>query len=152
MNRKILIKTFFAAVILLTVCSIGKAQIKTRVSPLGNLLAGIQDRADNLNYISEQDWDVNVFVIGRNVSVLNIETFQAANPFVAFEPIEEISVDDFFSRLERRDEAWTNLRNYLEANLISLKVFKACSVRREVYAVGLFQGHIVGVRMFAVET
>jgi len=152
MSRKILIKTFFAAVILLTVCSVGKAQIKTRVSPLGNLLAGIQDRADNLNYISEQDWDVNIFVIGRNVLVLNIETFRATNPFIAFEPIEEIDVESFFIRLEKRDAAWTNLRNYLEANLISLKVFKVGNIRRDVYAVGLFQGHIVGIRTFAVET
>lgn len=151
MSRKFLIKTFFAAVILLTVCGIGKAQLKTRVSPLGNLLAGIQDRADNLNYISDQDWDVNIFVIGRNVSVLNAESFQAANPFITFEPIEEIDVDAFFSRLEKRDAGWTNLRNYLEANLILLKVFKARNVRREVYVVNLFQGHIVGVRIFAVE-
>ena len=90
--------------------------------------------------------------IGRNVLVLNIETFRATNPFIAFEPIEEIDVESFFIRLEKRDAAWTNLRNYLEANLISLKVFKACSVRRDVYAVGLFQGHIVGIRTFAVET
>ncbi|MBA3632638.1 MAG: hypothetical protein H0W58_07500 [Acidobacteria bacterium] len=152
MSRKFLIKTFFAGVILLTVCASSEAQIKTRLSPLGNLLAGIQERADNLVYISEEDWDVNVFVIGRNISVLNAERFQAANPFVAFEPIEEIPVSDFFTRLEKRDEAWTNLRNYLEANLISLKVFKVGTVRREVYAVGLFQGHIVGIRTFAVET
>jgi hypothetical protein len=152
MSRKILIKTFFAAVILLTVCGIGKAQLKTRVSPLGNLLAGIQDRADNLIYISEEDWDVNVFVIGRNVSVLNAESFQAANPFIAFASVEEIDVDAFFTRLEKRDAAWTNLRNYLEANLTSLKVFKVGNIRRDVYAIGLFQGHIVGIRTFAVET
>jgi len=126
--------------------------MKARLSPLGNLVAGIQERADSLNYISEQDWDVNVFVLGRNISILNAETFLAANPFVAYEPIEEIPVDDFFSRLENRDVAWTNLRNYLEANLTSLKVFKVRTIRREVYAVGLFQGHIVGIRTFAVET
>ncbi len=152
MSRKILIKTFFAAVILLTVCSIGKAQIKTRISPLGNLLAGIQDRADSLNYISEQDWDVNVFVIGRNVSILNAETFQAANPFIAYQPIEEIDVEVFFSRPSLQTQAWINLRNYLEAKLTQLKVFKVDDVRREVYVVGLFNGHIVGIRTFAVET
>ncbi len=94
----------------------------------------------------------NCSKIGRNVSILNPETFLAANPFIAFEPIEEILVGEFFIRLENRDVAWTNLRNYLEANLISLKVFKVGTVRREVYAVGLFQGHIVGIRTFAVET
>jgi len=129
-----------------------QAQMKARLSPLGNLVAGIQERADSLTYISEQDWDVNVFVSGRNISILNAETFLAANPFIAFESIEEIPVDDFFARLEKRDAAWTNLRNYLEANLTSLKVFKAKNIRREVYAVGLFQSHIVGIRTFAVET
>ncbi len=129
-----------------------QAQLKARLSPLGSLVAGIQERADNLVYISEEDWDVNIFVIGRNVSGLNVQTFQAANPFIAFELMEEIDVDAFFARLEKRDAAWTNLRNYLEANLTSLKVFKVGNVRRDVYAVGLFQGHIVGVRMFAVET
>ncbi len=98
------------------------------------------------------EFRLNYFRFGRNISVLNIETFQAANPFIAFEPIEEIPVDDFFARLEKRDAAWTELKNYLEANLISLKVFKVRNIRREVYAVGLFQGHIVGIRTFAVET
>ena len=152
LTEKFLSKAFLAVVIVLAFCISGEAQIKTRLTPLGNLVAGIQERADNLVYISEQDWDVNVFIIGRNISVLNSETFLAANPFIAFEPIEEIDVEFFLARLEKRDAAWTNLRNYLEANLISLKVFKAGTVRREVYAVGLFQGHIVGIRAFAVET
>lgn len=152
MSRKFLIKTFFAAVILLTVCADGKAQFKTRISPLGNLLAGIQERADNLNYVSEQDWDVNVFVIGRNVSVLDTEIFRAAYPQILFEPIEEFPLDAFFARLENQNKSWTNLRNYLEANLIQLKVFKVGNVRRDVYVVGLFQGHIVGIRTFGVET
>ncbi len=152
MNRKILIKTIFAAVILLVVCSIGKAQMKTRVSPLGNLLAGIQDRADNLNFISEQDWDVNVFVIGRNITQLSSANFQAANPFIVYQPIEEIDVEVFFSRPGLQTQEWTSLRNCLEANLAQLTVFKVGDVRREVYVVGLFNGHIVGVRTFAVET
>ncbi len=138
--------------ILLTVCGISKAQLKTRVSPLGNLLAGIQERADNLNYISEQDWDVNVFVIARQITQLSPANFQAANPFIAYQPIEEIDVEVFFSRPSLQTQAWTNLRNYLEANLAQLTVFKVGEVRREVYIVGLFQGHIIGVRTFAVET
>ena len=146
------IKTFWAIFIVLMFCVSAQAQFKTRISPLGSLVAGIQERADSLIYISEQDWDVNVFIIGRNISVLNAETFLAANPFVAFEPVEEIAVGEFFTRLENRDARWTELRNYLEANVVSLKVFKAKNIRREVYAVGLFQGHIVGIRTFAVET
>lgn len=115
-------------------------------------MAGIQERADDLNYVSEQDWDVNVFVIDRNVSVLDVETFRAAYPQILFEPIEEFPLDAFFERLENQNKSWTNLRNYLEANLIQLKVFKVGNVRRDVYVVGLFNGHIVGIRTFGVET
>lgn len=146
------IKTFSAIFIVFVFCVSAQAQFRTRISPLGNLVAGIQERADSLVYISEQDWDVNVFVIGRNISILNAETFLAANPFVAFEPVEEIPVNEFFTRLENRDVRWNELRNYLEANLTSLRVFKVKNIRREVYAVGLFNGHIIGIRTFTVET
>ena len=157
MSRRRFIKIFAAVIFVLALCAAvfcatAQAQTKTLRSPLGNLVAGIQQRADPLVYISEQDWDVNVFVIGRNVSILNAETFLAANPFVAFEPIEEIAVDEFFTMLENRDARWTELRNYLEANLNSLRVFKVKNIRREVYAVGLFQGRIIGIRTFAIET
>jgi len=145
-------KTFTAIFIVLIFCVFAQAQFQKRLTPLGNFVAGIQERADNLVYISEEDWDVNVFVIGRNVSMLNVETFRAANPKILFEPVEDFDVDTFFARLEKRDAAWTALRNYLEANLTSLKVFKVGNIRRDIYAVGLFQWHIVGVRMFAVET
>ena len=146
MSRKILIKTFFAAVILLTAFGSGEAQIKTRLSPLGNLLAGIQDRADGLNYISETDADVNVFVVGRNVTVLNTETFRAANHYLPDVLIEGFPKEIVMEKLGE------NLSNYLEANLSDVKCFKVNSIRRDVYVVGLFQGHIVGVKTFAVET
>lgn len=157
MSRRRFIKIFAAVIFVLTLCATvfcatAQAQIKTRHSPLGNLVAGIQQRADNLVYISEEDWDVNVFVVGRNISVLDTETFRLANPKIFYEPIEDFPVDVFFWRLEKRDAAWTRLRNYLEANLTGLKVFKVGTVRRDIYAVGLFQGHIVGIRTFAVET
>ncbi|MCA1623360.1 MAG: nuclease A inhibitor family protein [Acidobacteria bacterium] len=125
MSERNLTKTFLAMIFVMIFCALSaQRQIRTRISPLGNLVASIQERADNLVYISEQDWDVNVFVIGRNISGLNAETFQAANPFVAFEPIEEIDVELLFSRLEKRDEAWTNLRNYLDAKFTLSAYFK----------------------------
>ncbi len=150
MNKFLNIFTMILIVLMFN--AFAQAQLKARLSPLGSLVAGIQERADNLVYISEEDWDVNVFVIGRNISVLDAETFRSANPKILFEPVEDFDVNTFFARLEKRDEAWTALRNYLEANLTSLKVFKVGNIRRDIYAVGLFQGHIVGVRMFAVET
>ncbi len=151
MNKKILL---FILVIFTLTASSASAQdfYKSRPFPLGNLLSGIQERSDSLVYISEQDWDVNAFVIGRNVSVLNTETFKQANPKVLYETVEDFPVDDFWWRLEQKDYRWTRLRNYLEANLAQIHVFKVGDVRRDVYVVGLFQGHIVGVRMFAIET
>ncbi len=145
-------KTFTVILIVLMFNAFAQAQLKARLSPLGSLVAGAQERADNLVYISEEDWDVNVFVIGRNVSVLDTETFRAAYPQILFEPIEEFPLDAYFSRLENQNKSWMNLRNHLEANLIQLKVFKVGNVRRDIYVVGLFQGHIVGIRTFGFET
>jgi hypothetical protein len=151
MNKKILllILVIFA---LSTVNVSAQDFYRSRSFPLGNLLSGIQERADNLLYISEQDWDVNAFVIGRNVQVLNVETFKSANPKVLYETVEDFPVDDFWWRLEQKDYRWTRLRNYLEANLAQIHIFKVGDIRRDVYVVGLFQGHIVGVRMFTIET
>lgn len=145
-------KTFTTIFIVLIFYFSAPAQMQKRFTPLDSLLAGIQTRAENLVYISEEESDVNAFVIGRNVSILNTETFRSANPKLLFEPIEDFDVDTFFARLEKRDEAWTELRDYLEAHLTQLHIFKVGNIRRDIYAVGLFQGHIVGVRMFAVET
>ncbi len=151
MSKKIL---FLIVVIFALTASSASAQdfYKSRSFPLGNILSGIQERAENLVYISEEDWDVNAFVIGRNVSVLNVQTFKSANPKVLYETVEEFPINDFWARLEQQDYRWTRLRNYLEANLTQIHVFKAGDVRRDVYVVGVFNGHIVGIRMFAVET
>jgi hypothetical protein len=151
MSKKILILILIVFAFS-TVSASAQESSKMRVSPLGNLLAGIQDRAGNLVYISEEDWDVNAFVIGRNVQTLNIETFKRANPKILYETVEDFPVEYFWQRLEQKDRRWTILRNYLEANLTQIHVFKVGDVRRDVYVVGLFDGHIVGARMFAIET
>ena len=151
MSKKILL---FILVIFTLTASSASAQdfYKSRPFPLGNLLSGIQERSDSLVYISEQDWDVNAFVIGRNVQILDVGTFKSANPKVLYETVEDFPVDDFWWRLEQKDYRWTCLRNYLEANLAQIHIFKVGDIRRDIYVVGLFQGHIVGVRMFAIET
>ncbi len=151
MNKKILL--FILIVFALTASSVSAQDFyKSRPFPLGNVLSGIQERADNLIYLSEENWDVNAFVIGRNVLVLNSQTFKQANPKVLYETVEDFPVNVFWQRLEQKDYSWTRLRNYLEANLTQIRVFKAGDVRRDIYVVGIFDGHIVGVRMFAVET
>jgi hypothetical protein len=150
MSKKILLFLVIFAFGVLTVPA--QDFYKSRLFPLGNLLGGIQERAENLVYISEEDWDVNAFVIGRNIQTLNAETFKQSNPKILYETIEDFPVEYFWWRLEQKDRRWTILRNYLEANLTQIHVFKVGDVRRDVYVVGLFDGHIVGARMFAVET
>lgn len=105
---------------------------KPRPFPSGNILSGIQERSDHLVYISEQDWDVNAFVIGRNVSVLDAETFRSRYPQILFEPIEDFPADYFWARLEQQDRSWTRLRNYLEAHLVQIHIFKVGNVRRDI--------------------
>ena len=151
MSKKILL--FILMIFALSTASASAQDFyKSRPFPLGNTLSGIQERAENLIYISEEDWDVNAFVIGRTITVLTTETFKQANPKLMFETVEDFDVETFFARLENKDLRWMILRNYLEANLTQIHVFKAGNVRRDIYAVGLFEGHIVGVRMFGVET
>ncbi len=95
MSKKILL---FILVIFTLTASSASAQdfYKSRNFPLGNFLSGIQERSDSLVYISEQDWDVNAFVIGRNVSILNAQTFTQSNPKVLCETVEDFPVDDFW--------------------------------------------------------
>lgn len=151
MSKRIL---FLILVIFALTASSASAQdfYRSRPFPLGNLLSGLQERAENLVYISEEDWDVNAFVIGRNVSVLNAQTFKSANPKILYETVEDFPPEYFWQRLENQDYRWTRLRSYLEANLAQIHIFKVGDIRRDVYVVGLFDGHIVGVRMFAIET
>lgn len=128
------------------------ANFAPEVRSVSALLAAIQRRAEPLVYISEQESDVNAFIIGRNIRTLNAETFRAANPKLLFEPIEDFDKATFFARLERQDARWTRLRRFLETRLEQIRVFKAGDRRRDIYVVGLLDGHIVGVRTFAVET
>ena len=151
MSKKILL--FILIVFALTASSASAQDFyKSRPFSLGYVLSGIQECAENLVYISEENWDVNAFVIGRNVSILNAQTFKQSNPKVLYETVEDFPVNVFWERLEQKDYSWTRLRNYLETNLAQIHVFKAGDIRRDVYVVGLFDGHIVGVRLFAVET
>lgn len=151
MNKKILMLLLIITA-MATVSASAQDFYKSRNFPLGNILSGIQERSEPLVYISEENWDVNAFVIGRNVSTLNTQTFKQANPKVLYETVEDFPVNDFFSRLENQDVRWTRLRNFLEANLTQIHVFKVGDVQRDIYVVGLFDSHIVGIRMFAIET
>lgn len=115
------------------------------------LLDGIQNRARNLNYVSETDADVNVTIFGRDVQKLTTFNFALANHIGDDTTIETFPATQFFDNLDSAKGA-AILREYLSTNLSPLWAFKVGDIRRDVYAVGLFNGYIVGVKSFAVET
>ncbi len=114
------------------------------------LLDNIQNRASGLSFISETDADINAFVVGRDVEVLTPQAFANA---IHEEPeaVEEFCFDNFFGQINMV-KSGALLKEYLEANLEQLTEFRVGSVRRDVFAVGLYNGFIVGVKTFAVET
>ena len=124
------------------------------MSNVATKLGAIQDLAKEVQFVSEQTHEVNAFVVGRYQSTLSASSFKAANPSLQNETVTAGSFDDVISNQENLDSsgAWSNLRTYLEENLSNVVLLKTGSTRREVYAVGLLDGHIVGVRSFAVET
>ncbi|MDQ3179160.1 MAG: nuclease A inhibitor family protein [Acidobacteriota bacterium] len=119
---------------------------------IGNRLAAIQELAGELNFISESDNEVNAYIAGRNIITLTPESFKAANPQLQYEAVVSQSFDDVMQTQENLRQGWALLRCYLENNLSDLIVFKTGTIRREVFIVGLFDNHIIGVRSFAIET
>jgi len=119
---------------------------------IGNKLAAIQEIAEELNFVSESDHQVNVYIAGRKIITLTVESFRTANPQLQYETIISQSFDDVMQTQENFNPNWTALRIYLENNLLNLTVFKTGTIRREVFIVGLFDNHIIGVRSFAIET
>lgn len=112
--------------------------------------ATIQDLCEELIHISETDADVNIFVVGRNVADLTATNFRAANYLLPDAVIETIDFEDFIGA--QGNVQWLALGVFMQGQLEQLKVFKTNGVRREIFAVGLYNGIIMGVRTFAVET
>lgn len=132
--------------------------IKTDVSKLsiGDLVAGIQTRSEAVIYRSETESDANVFVAGRKVKTLSVASFRLAAHISEDTEIEEFDAATLWKTQIGREETgdgWLTLKSYVESNLEGeIKVFKTGDVQRDVYIVGLFEGRIVGVKTFAVET
>jgi len=124
------------------------------MSNVSEKLKAIQELAENVQFVSEQTHEVNAFVVGRNQTTLDANSFKSANPALQNETVTAGSFDDVISAQENRDlsGAWSTLRSYIEDNLSNVVLLKTGTIQREVFAVGLLDGHIVGVRTFAVET
>jgi Nuclease A inhibitor-like protein len=127
------------------------------------LLDKIRNSCEGLDYISETDAPVTVFVGQQAVGVTHDIVLQQTNSAQDTQ-VEERSFDDFFHRLttvfegygEREKESaskFLQLKELLEENLRELKVFKLGRIRLDIYVVGLSEdGRLVGVTMKAVET
>jgi len=107
----------------------------------------IQGKANNLQYLSEQTHEVNVFVIGRGILELDEQTFNDANPFINGRAIETLDAETVCDR-----QGWFELKTFLLNELREVTAFKVGTTQIEIYVVGLLEGYIVGVRSFAVET
>lgn len=116
------------------------------------MLDSIQTLATSCSFVSEQTHEVNAFICGRNQTSLTASTFKAVNPQLANETVTSESFDDVLSNQQDNNSNWETLRSYLEDNLSDLVLLKTGTIQREVFAVGLSGGRIVGVRSFAVET
>lgn len=122
------------------------------MSNVSDAVKAIQEKAENVSFVSEQTHEVNVYVAGRNVSSLTAANFKSANARLQNETVSAGSFDDEISAQQDIDSNWQTLRDYLENNLSSVSFFKTGTIQREIFAVGLLDGHIVGVRSFAIET
>src|ERR1035437_61394 len=124
------------------------------------LLDKIRNSCEGLDYISETDSPVTVFLGQHAVEVTrDIVLRQTSNS--PDTQVEERSFDDFFHRLttvyegygEREKESaskFLRLKRLLEENLRELKVFKLGGIQLNIYVVGLSEdGRLVGVTMKA---
>src|SRR5262249_11779410 len=114
-----------------------------------------------LVYISETDSELQVFSASE---VEDDNIIAAVSNYDDRKPIEEIPVDDFFSRLtsvhdwfgpeeKKRAERFAQLRDLLNANLHKLTAIKVGRVQKTIYVVGLTKyNNLRGVKMDAIET
>lgn len=122
-------------------------------------VAGITSRSTSLTFISETDSDVVVCYRTRAVDSLSVSEFRRVFRVAPLAQITTQTFDDFFTRLINYDNSgrWEILRDYIQTNTTAQTVFR---VRRtgdenhyyDVYAVGLFDGKIVGIHVLSLET
>lgn len=127
---------------------------------LSRFVAGIVTRSAGLNYITEQDSEVFAFYRNQPVKELTDTVFLALLRRPPKTPIIQLSWSKFFQLRTQSDPTgrWTQLRDYLEANLTNATLFRMprddpYESQYDLYAVGIFDGEIVvGVQMFGVGT
>ena len=146
-------KLLFTLILTLFVCCYAHAQSPPSVD---ELLEGIKSRCSNLTYVSGTDAAVYAFIAPREVSAMSASNFIRANHYPPLTTIYETNYDDFLIAPIRLDENWQILKEYLDTYLLHRTVFtipiNARETQKEVYIVGLYFEHIVGVKTFEVDT
>ena len=131
---------------------------KARTLP--QLIGGVVSRSTQLTYITEQDSDVFVFYRNTPVEELTDNVFLSLLRRPAGSLIQQQPWSTFFNLRTSSDPTgrWATLRQYLEANLTNLTVFRISreapyEAQYDLFAVGIFNGNIVvGVQMFGIAT
>jgi hypothetical protein len=131
-----------------------------RANTLPQFVGGIITRSAELTYITEQDSEVFVFYRNTPVKELTGAVLLSLLRRPPGSSIQQESWSKFFQLRSINDPTgrWTILRQYLEANLTNVVVFRLprddpYGAQYDLFAVGLFSGNIVvGVQMFGVGT
>lgn len=129
-----------------------------------NSLTGkIENQVKGLCFVSETDAEILPFDGIRAESVTK-DALLAQIKFSENPAVEEINFEDFFSRLTKIEEwfsdeenqnarKFADLKNLLQSELKDLKVFKVGTIEIDIYVVGLdSQNLLKGIKTKAVET
>jgi len=126
---------------------------------LPKLVSGIVARSAELIYVTEQDSEVFSFYRNAPVTKISERVFLDLLRRPADTTIETESWSAFFQLRTQRDPTgrWRRLQTYLEANLTDRIVYRLphaapSDSQYDLYAVGIFNGMVVGVQMFGVAT
>ena len=123
----------------------------------------IKKITEDLYYISETDAEIFPFM-GNKIETITSEEILKENNSPEKTPVEEKDFAEFFEHLTKIQEwfgeeekaiaeKFNKLKELLESNLKSLKVYKLGKIQLDIYVVGLdYENNLVGIRTKAVET
>lgn len=130
---------------------------------LQNLNEQISETIEGLNYISETDAPIKVFV-GQKTDFVSAENLLLQIGRKKDIRIEEKDFTEFFAPLVKNQdwfgederkmtEKFIRLKNLLQQNLISKKVFQLGKIEIDIFVIGLDKDNILrGVQTKAIET
>lgn len=128
-----------------------------------NLISAIADACRGLIYVSETDSPLEPVSFGV-ADGEKPSDYLAAMGKSADELFEEVPADEFFQRLTRIEEWYTEaerdrarrfktLFQLMNDNLSGIRIFRFGRIRVDIFIVGRAKsGRLIGVRTFAVET